>query len=215
MKTSLLLFSAALSVQMLCAEPAAPPSIALEPATPSPTRKALEVGVSATDGVSVSGGAALVTRNGSTTRLDKELKLTNGTRVQPDGTITFADGKALILHGDQVLTFDGAIVVAPPHAVPPPVTPTGIVMYDGHAYLIRGGRAFMIDATMVPDGQMLMNDGSLAPMPQGMDFRPTTGEASNDPAGGARRLNNGTKNTGNTNNGAGADGAPKQDAGGK
>lgn len=200
---------------MLCAEPAAPSPIALEPTTPAPARKELEVGSSATDGVSVSGGAALVTRNGSTTKLDKELKLTNGTRVQPDGTITFADGKALVLRGDQVLTFDGTIVVAPPHPVPAPVAPTGIVMFDGHAYLIRGGRAYMIDATMVPNGQMLMNDGSLAPMPQGMEFRPTTGEASNDPAGGARRLNNGTKNTGNGDNGTGTGRAPKQGPGGK
>ncbi len=200
---------------MLCAEPAAPAPIALEAATPAPTRKDLEVGVSATDGVSVSGGAALVTRNGATTKLEKELKLTNGTRVQPDGTITFADGKALVLHGDQVLTFDGTIVVAAPRPAPAPVAPTGIVMFDGHAYLIRGGRAYMIDATMVPSGQMLMNDGRLAPMPQGMEFRPATGEASNDPAGGARRLNNGTPNTGNGNNGTGTGGAAKDGPGGK
>ena len=80
-----------------------------------------EVGVSSTDGVSVSSGTVLVTRNGATERLSRELKLANGTLVQVDGTVTLANGKQITLLADQVLTFDGVLHDAPPR--PAPATP--------------------------------------------------------------------------------------------
>lgn len=43
--------------------------------------------------------------------------------------------------------------------------PDGIVFYNGKPYLIRNGRALLIDATLVPNGQILTNDGRLVPMP--------------------------------------------------
>lgn len=73
-----------------------------------------EIGLSARDGVSVSSGEARVTRNGVTQRLTQGIKLTNGTRVEPNGTVTLTNGQQITLRADQVLTFDGAVINAPP-----------------------------------------------------------------------------------------------------
>ena len=48
-----------------------------------------------------------------------------------------------------------------------PVVPDGIVFYNGLPYLLRNGRAFLIDATLVPPGQILTYDGKYAPLPAG------------------------------------------------
>lgn len=157
-----------------------------------PTKKNAEIGISATDGVSVSAGAAVVTRNGLTTQLDTELKLPNGIRVQPNGEVTFANGKKMTLRGDQVLAFDGSIVNAPPILNPPPPMQQAIVFHEGRPYLLRGGRAYLIDAALVPNGQMMMPNGALAPMQAGVDF--PQGQAPTSPnatGGGALRNNNG------------------------
>jgi hypothetical protein len=77
-----------------------------------------EVGISSVDGVCVSSGAALVTRNGVTERLSKEVKLANGARVQPDGTVILLDGTQFTLKVDQVLTFDGMVRAAPVRTPP-------------------------------------------------------------------------------------------------
>jgi len=41
----------------------------------------------------------------------------------------------------------------------------GIVFYNGRPYLIRNGRASVIDATLVPEGQILTNNGQFVPIP--------------------------------------------------
>ncbi len=43
--------------------------------------------------------------------------------------------------------------------------PNGVVFYNGLPYLIRNGRASLIDATLVPQGQILTAEGKLAPFP--------------------------------------------------
>lgn len=82
-----------------------------------------EADISAIDGVTVSSGAAVVTRNGVTERLSQELKLTNGTKVTPDGTVTLADGKQVTLRANQVLTFEGLLRETPGRSIPAPVAP--------------------------------------------------------------------------------------------
>lgn len=140
---------------------------------PPITNHGRDVGIAAADGVSVSGADTLVTRNGVTQRLDKELKLTNGARVQPDGSVILADGQKISLRADQVLTFEGALVEPVPRPNAAPTALDGIVVHDGRAYLLRGGRAFLIDAALVPDGQMLTNTGSLVPLKPGLEFSQT------------------------------------------
>ena len=43
--------------------------------------------------------------------------------------------------------------------------PDGIAFYNGRPFLIRNGRATLIDATLVPNGKILTNDGKLVGMP--------------------------------------------------
>jgi hypothetical protein len=106
-------------------------SAADKPVVPAPNKN--EVGVSARDGITVSGGEALITRNGQTEKLTREFVLPNGLRAQADGRILAKDGNAITLRQDQILTFEGKIIAAPlPEAIPPlkpvmppPATPPG------------------------------------------------------------------------------------------
>lgn len=82
------------------------------------TKVGEEVGVSSTDGISVSAGSTLVTRNGVTQRLLEEIKLANGTRVQPNGTVTTPDGKQIIMRANQTLTFEGLLLETPERSTP-------------------------------------------------------------------------------------------------
>src|SRR5687768_12157412 len=72
-----------------------------------PAATSAEVGVSSRDGITISGASVLVTRNGATETLNKELEFSNGLRVFPDGTILTRDGGKLSLRPTQVLTFEG------------------------------------------------------------------------------------------------------------
>ena len=75
-----------------------------------------EVGIAANDGISISGADALITRNGVSEKLTKEMRLANGTRVKPNGRVTNPDGAEFSLKTDQVLTFDGVVRDIPPRA---------------------------------------------------------------------------------------------------
>ena len=44
--------------------------------------------------------------------------------------------------------------------------PDGIVFYNGRPFVIRNGRATLIDATLVPNGQILLHDGRLVALPK-------------------------------------------------
>jgi hypothetical protein len=82
------------------------------PAQPVPP-VSTEVGVSSRDGITVSGTSVLVTRNGVTETLTKELELPNGVRVLPDGTILTRDGGKVSLRPSQVLSFEGKFINSP------------------------------------------------------------------------------------------------------
>ena len=90
-----------------------------------------EVGIAADDGISVSGGVALVTRNGVSERLAKELKLANGTRVQPNGSVTMPDGTQITLKAQQVLSFDGLVRQIPARPNTNPGRPDGAATVPG------------------------------------------------------------------------------------
>ena len=78
-----------------------------------------EVGISSRDGITMSGKDVLVTRNGVTETLTREMELANGVRVMVDGTVVARDGGKLTLGPSQLLNFDGQIVKLPVEA---PVT---------------------------------------------------------------------------------------------
>ncbi len=80
---------------------------------------AKEVGIASSDGITLSGTDVLVTRNGVTEKLTKEITIGEGIRVKPDGTILSADGGTLTLRPAQIRTFDGKFVNStPPVAAP-------------------------------------------------------------------------------------------------
>jgi len=92
--------------------------------TTAPTAAAADpVGISAREGITLSGTDVLVTRNGVSETLKKELSLPNGLRVQPNGTVLTADGGSLPLRPGQVLTFDGKFTPPGGAAATTTVTP--------------------------------------------------------------------------------------------
>lgn len=58
------------------------------------------------------------------------------------------------------------------------IVPDGIVFYLGHTYLIRNKRAALVDAILVPEGQVLTADGRLVVLPTDFveDISPTVRE---------------------------------------
>lgn len=54
------------------------------------------------------------------------------------------------------------------------VVPDGISFYRGQAYLLRNGRAALVDDTLVPEGKILTRAGGLVPMPPELTGRPDT-----------------------------------------
>ncbi len=44
----------------------------------------------------------------------------------------------------------------------------GIAIHKGRPYLLRNGHAWLIDVTLVPEGQLLTDDGLLVPLPAGI-----------------------------------------------
>jgi hypothetical protein len=67
-----------------------------------------DVGVSFRDGITVSGAGALITRNGVTEKITRQMGLSNGVLVNPDGTFT-KDGRKWTMRENQILGFDGVL----------------------------------------------------------------------------------------------------------
>lgn len=112
------------------AEEAAKRKVASEQggATSAETAKAdADPGTAGQDGITVSGQEILITRNGATSKLDREMKLPNGTHVRPDGTFTTREGVSATLRPAQRLTLDGILVnasLAEPKTTQPVAVPS-------------------------------------------------------------------------------------------
>ncbi|MGV3660227.1 MAG: hypothetical protein ACO1TE_08575 [Prosthecobacter sp.] len=52
------------------------------------------------------------------------------------------------------------------------VVPDGVTFYHGQTYLLRNGRAALVDGTLVPEGKVLTRAGRLVPMPPELSGRP-------------------------------------------
>ncbi|RYD68838.1 MAG: hypothetical protein EOP84_29610 [Verrucomicrobiaceae bacterium] len=66
------------------------------------------------DGIVKAQGAVQFIKDGKMTKVNKELKLSEGYVVRQDGHITRPDGTTLTLQEGQMLTLDGKLVQAPP-----------------------------------------------------------------------------------------------------
>jgi hypothetical protein len=90
--------------------PLSPAGVAPMPSGGSPTAGAKpDVGLSGRDGITGSGSNAFITRNGITQQVTSDLRLESGIRVQPNGTITLANGTRVNLKPGQRLSFDGVL----------------------------------------------------------------------------------------------------------
>ncbi len=140
---------------------------------------------SARDGFTLRGTEIVVTQNGVTTKVDHEMKLPNGLRVQANGNITRADGSSTALRPNQILTLDGTIQdvlldsngVAPLSSVDPgpaPKSAVGLAAKDGISVsgtdllLTRNGVTEKVTADVrlsngivaKPDGTVILNNGN-------------------------------------------------------
>jgi len=108
MKRSLSLCSAFLFAGMLSSVLAAEETTA-KTSIPARAGDGEQVGVGRVDGVTISGADAFITRNGVIEKLNKELTLSSGVKVRPDGTVMLVDGSETTLRATQILTFDGKV----------------------------------------------------------------------------------------------------------
>lgn len=83
-----------------------------------------ETGVSARDGITISGTDVFITRDGKTEKITSEMHLKGGVIVHPDGTVQMAHGKKVMLRSEQVLGFDGVIREAPVRPTPANAEPS-------------------------------------------------------------------------------------------
>ena len=65
------------------------------------------------DGIVKHKGAVMFVKNGQPQRVDRELKLSEGITVQPDGDVTLKDGTKLTLQEGQMVTLDSKVTSIP------------------------------------------------------------------------------------------------------
>lgn len=68
-----------------------------------------DLGISGHDGVTGTSNAAFITRSGVTQQVTSEVRLESGIRIEPNGTITLANGDKVNLKPGQLLSFDGIL----------------------------------------------------------------------------------------------------------
>jgi hypothetical protein len=88
------------------------------------TRVTRESGVSARDGITVSGADVFITRNGVTEKVLVDTKLPNGVVVSPNGSVLLRNGTRVTLRAEQILDLDGVLHEAP--IAPNPAAASGV-----------------------------------------------------------------------------------------
>jgi hypothetical protein len=99
--------------------------VEVSPKRPLAVRESVvrESGVSARDGVTISGADVFITRNGRTEKVAGDLHMPNGAIVHADGTVLLANGRKVTLRADQVLDLHGVLHEAPVVPNPPGIDP--------------------------------------------------------------------------------------------
>ena len=87
-------------------------AVAQAPAVP-PAGASRESGVSARDGITISGTDVFITRNGATNKVTGEVHLPNGAVVKADGTVLLGNGNKITLRANQLLDLHGVLHEAP------------------------------------------------------------------------------------------------------
>lgn len=61
-------------------------------------------------GVMMQDGKMMRIQDGNLTPLTETMTLNNGAKVMPDGSVTMADGKTMMLHNGQHMSLDGTVM---------------------------------------------------------------------------------------------------------
>lgn len=142
-------------------------------------------GASVRDGFTLRGTELVMTRNGVTSKVDRDWVLSNGARIHANGNITMADGSTTSLRANQILTFAGDIadVILTPEGLAPlsavaasPVTQDdglrsgrdGISVSAGETFITRNGRTEKLKedvrlangAVVKPNGTVVLSNGN-------------------------------------------------------
>jgi hypothetical protein len=97
--------------QTAVVEPAG--STAASTTTTTTKTAVVEVKTLAPDALVMSAGSVLVVRGNQKSRLETELRLTDGSILTPGGTVRRGDGSATALNDGQAISADGKIGAAP------------------------------------------------------------------------------------------------------
>lgn len=127
---------------------------------PAQAGDGVQIGVARQDGVTLSVDGAVVTRNGATEKLTKDLTLPSGVTVRPDGTVIMADKSEVPLRTTQILTFEGKIVPLP---IDPRVNP-GDPRGNGTGSIPAGGAT---QGATAAGGNAAMPPGTSRSLPRG------------------------------------------------
>ncbi|MBO0360334.1 hypothetical protein J0X19_20405 [Hymenobacter sp. BT186] len=94
-------------------------SVAAQAQTKMPPRKPVQPkakvtsnGPSVKDGVTLKDGKVLMTQSSLTTTVTQETSLINGTKIQPDGTVTMKDGTTTTLKEGDYMSLSGRLTTA-------------------------------------------------------------------------------------------------------
>jgi len=113
-------------------------------------------------------GRLMVVKDGESTPASSEVKLGDGTRVKPDGTITPPSGRVYRMLDGQISRFSGA---------PFPATDT-LTVKDGVVVLQKDGGRITLKRSqtmMMSDGTKVFGDGTVK-RPDGTKIKVTEGE---------------------------------------
>ena len=145
-----------------------------------------QLGASARDGFTLRGTELIMTRDGVSTKVNREWALSGGARVHANGNITLADGSTTSLRANQILTFAGDIedVVLTPEGLAPlsavaagPTTRKdnvssardGVTVSAGETFITREGRTEKLTedvrlangAIVRPNGTVTLSNGNI------------------------------------------------------
>ncbi len=103
------------------------------------------------DHITVGGGKVMVVKDDKSEVLDKEMTLTNGMKVMPNGMVMMKDGKTMKLREDDIIMMDGKVDKKDHY-----------VMKDGKLMVVKGGKATAVETeTVFDDGTRMTVDGKI------------------------------------------------------
>jgi hypothetical protein len=149
-------------------------------------------GATARDGFTLRGTELIMTKDGVTSKVNREWALANGARVHANGNITMADGSTTSLRANQILTFAGSVedVILTPEGLAPmsavaagpttrkdsvPSARDGVTVSAGGAFITRDGKTEKVTedvrlangATVKPNGSVVLANGNIISLRSG------------------------------------------------